>query len=466
MNNDGLKLLHQDLAASPPGEAMRLGIVGNSPEDVSLRWERWNELADYERQLQKQEEEAGSDRGDRIYGLADVGDAYGDLDRLKSSPTLVWQMENHIGQGRNEVDDGVLERVVEDAIADARNPNRTERVPARGDASRWWEDEHDTYVGSGESNGSPMDLLEADETVMLLRRRIIDALVHAQEMARQPQQRAEAERYVKQEMTAANEHVEVAARKYLSAARGFRETLRDEHVPESVHEVFEVNERVAASRGAAMIAYSAALHQGAQRTAPFMAGVRRSLSERFPHQVNDIMASKAGRLAEKSSVESALRLTPKNPATWYPDVDKTGDQVREYVEASFERDQLDWDEMTARRHVPRTATLRGQGLGMACYDVMSSEQKEVSDRWRRLSNVERESLDDGGVNSRIAHEYSRMIGIPEMPALGLEDRSKIPSESLRVQKSMIERTHTPESVYSVEPPTVTTVTETTVEREG
>jgi hypothetical protein len=38
MNTIELEQLHNELAAAPPGTAMRLGVEGNTPDDVTLRW--------------------------------------------------------------------------------------------------------------------------------------------------------------------------------------------------------------------------------------------------------------------------------------------------------------------------------------------------------------------------------------------------------------------------------------------
>lgn len=472
MNDRELEQLHKDLSAAPPGVAMRLGIDGNTPDDIALRWQRWNELSDYETRMRHENYELRmrGEPGDlnrepdvRIFGLAAVGTAYGDLDRIESSGVLISQMEDHLDTGRAEVSPEVLERVVNAAIEDARNSDRIVRVPGRGEAAQWWRVERDEYQSERENGTGPMDLVEADEAVVLLRKRVVDALVHGQALAQDPGRRAEAERYIKREIAMADEHVELAARKYHSAANEFRETKRHESTNEATWELFDANERVAASRAAALLAYSAALHQASQRKAPFMACVRRSLSERFPHEERDIMATEAGRLTEASSVEAALRLTPKDPANWYPDKDGMDERVDAFVNAGRDRDRLDWDEMVALRHVPRTPTLRGQGLAMSCYDVISQEQKELSDRWRRLSSVERSVVDDGRVNSVRAHEYSTMNGIPAMPALTGADQTREPHESMGVQKSMVDKAADPTSVYSVAPPTPTLAPEAAVD---
>ena len=454
MNFIELEQLHAELAAAPPGTAMRLGVAGNTPDDVALRWERWSELADYEQQLRSQARDAGEHASPGIFGLDAVGYAYGDLDRLENGGVLIYAMEAHLETGHGEVSPEVVERVVEDAIADARNPDRTVRVPGRDEASQWWEDEQDVYRNHQEAENGPLDLVEADEAVVLLRRRIVDALVHGQAMAEDPTRRAEAERYIKREIAMAREHVELARRKYTAAARDFHETRDRESTPDSLRELFESNRQVAVSRAAALTAYSVALERAARRTTPFMACLRRSLSERFPHEDREILATKAGRLTEQSSVEAALRLTPTDPVNWYPDQDGMIKRIHRYIDTAQERDRLDWDEMVDRRHLPRTPTLRGQGLAMACYDVISKEQKDLSDRWRKLSSVERSIVDDRGVNSARAHDYSTAIGLPAMPALAMADQAREAGEGLSLQKWMVEKAADPQSMYTVEPPTV------------
>lgn len=454
MNTTELEQLHDELATAPPGTAMRLGVDGNTPDDVALRWERWSELADHEQWLRRQAREAGEPTGPGIFGLDAVGYAYGDLDRIENGGVLTYQMEDHLGTDHGDTSPEILERVVDDAIADARNPARTVRVPGRKEAAQWWRDERDEYQTRRESGNGPLDLVEADEAVVLLRKRIVDALVHGQTMAEEPTRRAEAERYIKREIAMAGEHVELATRKYRAAAEDFRETRDRETTPESLRELFEANERVAASRAAALTAYSVALQQAAQRTTPFMACLRRSLGERFPHDYREVLATKAGKLTEQSSVEAALRLTPRDPMHWYPEKDGMIKQIHRYIDAAQERDRLDWDEMVDRRHLPRTPTLRGQALAMACYDVISREQKVLSDRWRKLSSVERSIVDDRGVNSARAHDYAAGIGIPAMPALTLADQAREPNEGLSLQKWMVEKSADPQSMYGVEPPTV------------
>lgn len=454
MNFNELEQLHADLATAPPGTAMRLGVEGNTPDDVALRWERWSELADYEQRLHRQAPDSGEHSNPGIFGLDAVGYAYGDLDRLENGGVLIYQMEEHLETGHGEMSPEILERVVEDAIADARNPDRTVRVPGRDAASQWWRDERAEYQTRRETQNGPLDLVEADEAVGLLRRRIVDALVHGQAMAEDPTRRAEAERYIKREIAMAREHVEVARKKYTAAAKDFQETRDRESAPDDLRELFEANKRVAVRRAAALSAYSVALERAARRTTPFMACLRRSLSERFPHEDREILATKAGRLTEQSSVEAALRLTPKDPVNWYPEEDGMIKQIDRYIDAAQERDRLDWDEMVDRRHLPRTPTLRGQALAMACYDVISREQKDVSDRWRKLSSVERSIVDDHGVNSARAHDYAAGIGIPAMPALTLADQGRESSEGLSLQKWMVEKAADPQSMYGVEPPTV------------
>lgn len=467
MDFDEVDRLYKELAQAPAGVALRLGVNGNTPDDIAIRWQRWNALSDYEAILLRQSRENGVGRIDeRIFGLPAVGAAYGDLDRLQSSAVLVWQLEEHLNARDEEVSQEVLERVVADAIDDARNPDRRGRVPARGEAERWWKNQSAFYQNPEESRPTGMDLVEADEAVLVLRKRIVDALVHGQAMAQNPRMRAEAERYIKQQVAKADVHVEFAARKYQSAAREFRELKEREDTPDSAKELLEANEHVASSRAAALIAYSAALHLASQRTAPFMACTRRSLSERFPHEYREILATKAGRLTEATSVEAALRLTPKDPANWYPEKDGMLKQIHRYVDASLDRDRLDWKEMADRRHLPRTPTLRGQAMAMACFDVISRKQKELSDRWGRLSSFDRSIVEDGqGVNSHGAHEYSRMIGVPSMPALTLTDQARDPHEGLALQKSMVEKASDPVGMYSVPPPTVSVGTETAFEAE-
>lgn len=454
MNTTELKHLHDELVAAAPGRAMRLGVDGNTPDDVALRWERWSELADHEQRLRRQTREAGEPAGPGVFGLDAVGYACGDLDRIENGGVLTYQMEGHLGTSHGEIPPEILARVVDDVIADARNPDRTVRVPSREEAPQWWSETRDEYQTRRESGNGPLDLVEADEAVVLLRKRIVDSLIHGQAMAEEPARRAEAERYIKREIAMASEHVELATRKYRAAAKDFRETREQETTPESLRELFEVNERVAASRAAALTAYSVALQQAAQRTTPFMACLRRSLSERFPHEYREVLATKAGKLTEQSSVEAALRLTPRDPVNWYPEKDGMIKQIHRYIDAAQERDRLDWDEMVDRRHLPRTATLRGQALAMACYDVISREQKDLSDRWRKLSSVERSIVDDRGVNSARAHDYSTGIGIPAMPALTLADQAREPDEGLSLQKWMVEKSADPQSMYGVEPPTV------------
>lgn len=460
MNTHELEQLHEELSAATPGMALRLGIDGNTPDEVARRWERWNELADYEQRMQ---EEIGSGRKNRVFGLAAIGNAYGDLDRLESSGFLIMQMEEHLGLDRDEVSTEDLEKLVADAIDDAKNPERRTRVPARSEARQWWRTERDEYLASRKAGTGPLDLVEADEAVLLLRRRIVDALIHGQDLARNPRRRAEAERYVKREIAVADRQVQVAAKKYTTASKGFREMREREDIPEPVQELLKANERVAAERAAALVTFSIALDQATKRSTPFMAGVRRSLSERFPHQENEILASKAGRLAQLSSVEAALRLTPKDPRSWYPDEDGMTKKIDEYLKAAAERDRLDWDEMVDRRHLPRTPSLRGQGLAMACYDAMSKEQKDLSDRWRKLPSIQRSVIDDTHVNSEQGHEYSRMVGIPPMPALDMRDHPREPVADLNMQEEMIDRAADPMSMYAVTPPVVDVETSTTVE---
>src|SRR5699024_9842706 len=106
--------------------------------------------------------------------------------------------------------------------------------------------------------------------------------------------------------------------------------------------------------------------------------------ERFPHEEQAILNTKAGRLAEAASVEAALRLTPKEPETWVPERDEFATRVNEFIEASGARDGLDLTVMKETQNGSPTTALRGQGLMQACYGTMSEKQQAISDRWGRI----------------------------------------------------------------------------------
>lgn len=453
--------LHSKMLDASPGEALRLGIPGNTPYDITVRWERQKALTDYDFVLRRQAKaETGEYPRQRVFGLPAVGTAYGDIDRLEASGVLMGQMEEHLGRDHGEVDDEVLERVVADAIGDARNPERRTRVPAREHINQWWTEHHGRYENPDAEDMIGADLIEADDEVHLLRRRTVDALRHGQRLAENPRRRVEAEQYIKQQAREADKHVQTAMGKYRLAAQDFRQAQQRPNVAEAARELLEVNERAAASKEAELQRYSIVLALAAKRTTPFMAGMRRSLGERFPHEEQAILNTKAGRLAEAASVEAALRLTPKEPETWVPERDEFATRVNEFIEASGARDGLDLTVMKETQNGSPTTALRGQGLMQACYGTMSEKQQAISDRWGRIDTNVPGPEDGLGHNSTEAKDYAASNGIPPMPVPPPTVSERSPDELVRQQEQMVTVVETQTWVYEVQPPTVSVDVET------
>ncbi|TSI14653.1 hypothetical protein [Brevibacterium aurantiacum] len=453
--------LHSKMLNASPGEAMRLGIPGNTPYDITLRWQRQKALTDYDFALRRQSQaETGEYDRQRVFGLPAVGTAYGDVEWLEASGVLMGQMEEHLGCDHGELDDEVLDRVVADAIGDARNPERRTRIPAREHISQWWAEHHGRYENPGAEDMIGADLIDADDEVHLLRRRIVDALRHGQRLAENPRRRTEAEQYIKQQAREADKHVQTAMGKYRLAAQDFRQARQRPNVADAARELLEVNERAAASKEAALQKYSIVLALAAKRTTPFMAGMRRSLGERFPHEEQAILNTKAGRLAEAASVEAALRLTPKEPETWVPERDDFTTRVDEFIEASGARDGLDLAVMKEAQNDSPTVAFRGQALMRACYDTMSDQQQAISDRWGQVdTNVPAPGVGLGH-NSTESEDYAASTGVPPMPVPPPSAKDRSPDELVREQERMVTVVETQTWVYAVQPPTVDVDVET------
>lgn len=441
--------LYDKMLGAAPGEAMRLGVAGNTPQDISERWERQKALSDYHEVLRRQGLEP---RQNRIVGLAAVGDAYGDVDRLKASGSLPIQLEEHLNFSRGQTDEAVLEQIVEDAIEDARNPERRARIPAKADADQWWPENQERYENPDAEGLVGRDMVAADDTVHLLRRRIVDALRHSQYLAENPRRRAEAEQYIKQQMRETDQYVEGAVRKYQSAAKEFRAARQRDVVSGTTEQVLEAHEESARQKAAALQRYSVVLAVAAKRTTPFMAGMRRSLGERFPHEEQAILDTKAGRLASAASVESALNLTPKDPTRWDPQQEGFEKKTQEYFTVSGARDGFDGTELKNARHRILMPSLRGQALAMACYDVMSDKQRAISNRWANVTTWKPDIDEVAGYNSAQAENYAKGIGIPPMPVTPQRVGIGSADDVVAQQDRMVSMAETEARMYAVAPP--------------
>lgn len=452
MNQQQVVDLYNRMLAAAPGEAMRLGVAGNTPDDIRERWARQQALSDYHDVLRRQARRDGVEapRG-RIFGLAAVGEAYGDVDRLRASGTLLADMEEHLDFGRGEADEEVLRRATDEAIKDAQNPERNARVPASDQVPRWWARYRGRYE-SADVGGSA--LIDADDAVRLLRRRVVDALRHGQRLAEDPRRRAEAEQYIKQQLREADEHVELATRKYQAAANEFRERRERQESVDRTEATMRRREDAAREKAAALQRYSVVLAVAGKRTTPFMAGMRRSLGERFPHQEQAILETRAGQLAAAASVEAALRLTPKDPQRWDPEGERFSEKAQEYFSASGKRDGFDGLELEADRHRRPTLSVRGQALAMACYDVMNEKQRSLSDRWAAVTEAGWNPArgDRLGHNSVEAAGYARTLGIPPMPAAPETAGAEQINDVLAAQERMVSVAETEARVYAVAPP--------------
>lgn len=440
MNEQQIADLYEELLDAPPGRAMRLGIKGNTPTQIRERWELLNALDDHQTKRRREREAAGlTQPARRIFGLPALREAFGDLDRLESSPVLRWQMEEHLSA--QELSEEVLDRLVNDAIQDARNPERRPRVPEYWEASGWWKEEAENYTRTDGGNPGGSERLDADEAIQLLRQRVLEAYEHSVAMAEHPSTRLEAERYIKQELVKFQSLVSDAATKQYKVAQAFRGRQNERGGSGEIHGRLKFGERRAEQRAYALMAYSDALDTAGKPTTPFMAGVRRALSERFPGQEAEILKSKAGTLMEESSVEAALKLTPKDPKTWDPETDNVVERAHRLHLASSQREQLDWETKKKRDDLPRGHRLNGQALAAACYDAMDPGQRRLSDSWKNLGKAAKTQADaePNGYNGDVARGYASMVGLPPMPAVPPIVSARGSTTVRTVQAGMVER---------------------------
>lgn len=284
-----------------------------------------------------------------------------------------------------------------------------------------------------------------DAKVRQLRNEVVTSLQKAVADTNNPDTRDAAEATLKRELAEAKLTVTQARKFYESAQEQLRERVqnqraamrRNEPVPsqESLDEIktAETMQEMAQERIQALEEYGKVLTVASHRNTPYFTGTHATLRERMPEQTPAILDSQVGKLTQAASVETAVKLVPKDPQEWNPAAERATGKTADFVKASLALDDL--DRQTVQTH---TRSVRGGAFAVECHQAMTVEQRGVSQTWQQTCRGARATVaDEHGFPGMAGADHANRLGIPALPATRTDGAEQSGASVAEQQKAMV-----------------------------